>query len=45
MVLATEGIASYDDEHHEVTKRYMDGAIARILPNNEIIKMLPVKAG
>ena len=45
VVLATEGIASYDDEHHEVTKRYLDGAIARLLPNNEIIKMLPVKAG
>ena len=40
VVLATECIASYDEAHHEMTKRYLDGAIARLLPNSEIIKLL-----
>ena len=40
VVLAAEGIASYDEEHHDVTKRYLDGAIARLLPNSEIVKLL-----
>jgi nicotinamidase-related amidase len=40
VVLATECIASYDEAHHEITKHYLDGAIARLLPNNAIIKML-----
>ena len=40
VVVATECIASYDEAHHEMTKRYLDGAIARLLPNREIIEML-----
>ncbi|MBV9927198.1 MAG: cysteine hydrolase [Acidobacteria bacterium] len=40
VVVATEGIASFDEAHHEMTKRYLDGAIARLLPNSEIMKML-----
>jgi nicotinamidase-related amidase len=40
VVVATECIASYDAAHHEITKRYLDGAIASLLPNSEIIKML-----
>ena len=40
MVLATECIASYDKAHYAITKRYLDGAIARLLPNREIIAML-----
>jgi nicotinamidase-related amidase len=40
VVVATEGIASYDAVHHDMTKRYLDGAIARLLPNSEIMKML-----
>ncbi len=40
VVLATECIASYDEAHHEMTKRYLDGGIARLLPNASIIKML-----
>jgi nicotinamidase-related amidase len=40
VVVATEGIASYDEAHHDMTKRYLDGAIARLLPNSEIVKML-----
>ena len=40
VVVASEGIASYDEAHHDVTKRYLGGAIARLLPNSEIIRML-----
>ena len=40
VVVATECIASYDEAHHEMTKRYLDGAIAHLLPNSEIIEML-----
>jgi nicotinamidase-related amidase len=40
VVVATECIASYDETHHEITKRYLAGAIAQLLPNSEIIKML-----
>jgi hypothetical protein len=40
VVVAAECIASYDEAHHEMTKRYLDGAIAHLLPNHEIIKML-----
>lgn len=40
VVVATEGIASYDEAHHDMTTRYLDGAIARLLPNREIIKLL-----
>jgi nicotinamidase-related amidase len=40
VVVAAECIASYDEAHHEMTKRYLDGAIARLLLNQEIIKML-----
>jgi nicotinamidase-related amidase len=39
VVLATECIASYDKAHHDITKRYLDGAIARLLPNREPITM------
>jgi len=33
-------VASYDEAHHDMTMRYLDGAIAQLLPNREIIKML-----
>jgi len=45
VVLATEGIASYDEAHHEMTKQYLERAIAQLLPNNEILKMLTGDAG
>ena len=40
VVLATDCVASNDEAHHEMTTRYLDGAIARLLPNREIIEML-----
>ena len=40
VVVATECIASNDEAHHDMTKRYLDGGIAQLLPNREILKML-----
>ena len=40
VLVASDGIASYDLEHHEVTRRYLEGAIARFARSNEIIAML-----
>jgi len=40
VVVATECIASYDEAHHDMTMRYLDGTIARLLPNREIIELL-----
>jgi len=40
VVVAAECIASNDEAHHDMTKRYLDGGIAQLLPNREIIKML-----
>jgi nicotinamidase-related amidase len=40
VVVATECIASYDEAHHDITTRYLDGGIAQLLPNREIIRML-----
>ncbi|HEY0172251.1 MAG TPA: isochorismatase family cysteine hydrolase [Pyrinomonadaceae bacterium] len=40
VVVAAEGVASYDEAHHDMTTRYLDGTIARLLPDREIIKML-----
>jgi nicotinamidase-related amidase len=40
VVVATDCIASYDEAHHEMTTQYLDGAIAQLLPNREIIRML-----
>lgn len=44
VVVATECIGSYDEAHHEITKHYLDGTIAQLLPNSEIIKMLAADA-
>ena len=40
VVVAAECVASCDEAHHDLTMRYLDGAIAQLLPNHEIIKML-----
>lgn len=40
VVVASECIASYDEAHHDVSARYLDGAIARLLPNRDIVRML-----
>jgi isochorismate hydrolase len=42
VIVATDCIASYDEAHHDMTTRYLDGSIARLLPSQEIIEMLAV---
>ena len=40
VLIASDGVASYDAEHHEVTRRYLEAGIARFVPSDEIAKML-----
>jgi len=40
VIVASDGVASYDVEHHEVTKRYLNAGIARFVSSAEIAKML-----
>ena len=42
VLVASDCVASYDAEHHEVTKRYLDAGIARFVSSAEIANMLPV---
>ena len=46
VVIASECVASYDDEHHYVTMRYLDGKIAQAMSNAEVSKFLaPLRSG
>jgi nicotinamidase-related amidase len=40
VLIASDCVASYDAEHHEVTKRYLDAGIARFVLSAELAKML-----
>jgi len=40
VIVASECTASYDEEHHEVTKRYLSDKIARFLSNSAIHELL-----
>lgn len=40
VIAAEECIASYDPEHHAISRRYLEGKIARFLPNGDILKLL-----
>jgi nicotinamidase-related amidase len=40
VVLASECIGSYDEEHHAVTLRYLQGKIAGVMSNDEILAHL-----
>ena len=40
VVVASECIASSNQEHHEITASYLDGGIARLLTNGDILEML-----
>lgn len=39
-VVAAECTASYDNEHHEITRRYLEQRIARFLSNSEIVDLM-----
>jgi nicotinamidase-related amidase len=45
ITLASECVASYDLEHHNVTVRYLDGRIARLSSNADIIEWLRATPG
>jgi nicotinamidase-related amidase len=40
VIVVSDGIASYDAEHHEITRRYLDGGIASFLPSAEVVTKL-----
>jgi nicotinamidase-related amidase len=40
VIVAAECIASNDIEHHDVTVRYLDGNIARILPTADLLGVI-----
>jgi nicotinamidase-related amidase len=40
VIVASECTASNDEEHHEITRRYLDNRIARFLTNAEILKLV-----
>lgn len=40
VIVASECTTSYDDEHHIITKRYLDNKIARFLSNAEILGLV-----
>jgi nicotinamidase-related amidase len=44
IAVASDCTASYDQEHHEITRNYIDGRIARFLSNSEIRAMLSAAA-
>ncbi len=41
VLIASDCVASYDMEHHEVTVRYLGAGIARFASSQEIAKVLP----
>jgi len=40
VILAADCVDSYDQEHHEISLRYMNGKIAAVMSNDEIRRML-----
>jgi maleamate amidohydrolase len=40
IIVASECTASTDEEHHKITKRYLDNRLARFLSNSEIHEMV-----
>lgn len=45
VVLAAECVASYDDEHHHVTMRYLAGRMAQVMSNVELSEFLAASRG
>jgi nicotinamidase-related amidase len=45
VVVASDCIGSYDAEHHEVTVRYLNGKMARLASNAEVIQQLRAPVG
>lgn len=45
VLIAADGVASYDAEHHEATRRYLDGKIADFVASDEMIRRLEREDG
>jgi nicotinamidase-related amidase len=44
VIVATDCVGSYDQEHHEISLRYMNGKIASVMSNEQIrILLLPAR--
>jgi nicotinamidase-related amidase len=44
VIVASECVASGDTEHHDVTLRYLDGNVARVLANADVVATLSADA-
>jgi isochorismate hydrolase len=40
VVIASECVASYDNEHHQIALRYLDGKMAQAMRNAQLTKLL-----
>ncbi len=40
VIIAKDCVRSYDEEHHRITLRYLDGKVARVMSNVEIATLL-----
>jgi nicotinamidase-related amidase len=40
VIVAADCVASNDPEHHDVTLRYLDGNIARVIPTSDVLRIL-----
>ncbi len=45
VVLAADCVNSYDQEHHEMSLRYMREHIASVMTNQEIVSALTTRTG
>lgn len=45
VIIAVDCVGSYDQEHHSVTVKYLDGKIAQVLENERIFALLTAAAG
>jgi nicotinamidase-related amidase len=45
VLIASDGVASYDGEHDAITRQYLNGKIARFLPSGEIAQLLEHQRG
>jgi nicotinamidase-related amidase len=43
VIIVSDGVASYDEQHHEITKRYLNAGIARFVLSAEIAQMLSLQ--
>ncbi|HUQ83638.1 MAG TPA: isochorismatase family cysteine hydrolase, partial [Gemmatimonadaceae bacterium] len=40
VIVVADAVASSDSEHHDVTLRYLDGNIARVIPTADVVGII-----